>query len=435
MEEEIDINDLIVALWRKKILILIVTLVFFVIGVGLYYKNNKTDENINSNTKIDIMEENIDNGYYIESEFIFSKMVYKEFDGSLKISKLNIDSNIITILNTFAKSDNFLKNVFNELDINNIEIKDFKNNIVIVNAEKGDILTLVVIYDDKEKAIEISNKIMVEIKDKLTKLYDVGNIELIDGPKELDEDEVQVLFKKINSIEENSDEIKNVEKTKSPKKKIILVTAVGFVCVCGCIVVAELFNKSVKDIEQLEKATRSKTLVTIPKTNFDLSDKFNLLRVNLNNYKTVLVTSPENNDGKSFVSMNLAKSFAKSDKKTLIINSNYLFGNKFEKDLKVSDINNLTIAKIDSSENSETNDSIIEKRLKELEEIYDVIIVDSDNILESAKTLTIAKLVKNAVLVIAERKTKLENCIRAKNNIEDIGGNVIGNVLNKTIKK
>ena len=43
MEEEIDIKDLMVVLWKKKWIILITTIVFFIIGIILYGSDKKVD--------------------------------------------------------------------------------------------------------------------------------------------------------------------------------------------------------------------------------------------------------------------------------------------------------------------------------------------------------------------------------------------------------
>jgi MinD-like ATPase involved in chromosome partitioning or flagellar assembly len=76
----------------------------------------------------------------------------------------------------------------------------------------------------------------------------------------------------------------------------------------------------------------------------------------------------------------------------------------------------------------------MQETLSTLERLYDVIIIDSENVVESANTLAIAKIAKYSILVSCERKTKIADIIKAKNNIEDLGGNVIGNVLNKSYK-
>ena len=71
---------------------------------------------------------------------------------------------------------------------------------------------------------------------------------------------------------------------------------------------------------------------------------------------------------------------------------------------------------------------------KLLENLYDIVIIDSNNILDSASSLTIAKNLKYTILVVSARKTKIGNIVRAKNDIEDVGGIVLGTVYNNSEK-
>ena len=72
----------------------------------------------------------------------------------------------------------------------------------------------------------------------------------------------------------------------------------------------------------------------------------------------------------------------------------------------------------------------MDETLAMLERLYDVIIIDSENVVDSANTLAVAKIAKYSILVCKNGKTKIPNLIIAKNNIEDVGGNVVGTVLN-----
>lgn len=231
----------------------------------------------------------------------------------------------------------------------------------------------------------------------------------------------------------------------------------GFILSCGIIVIIELFDTSIKDQDYLEKITKSKTLVRLPKSTLDTSDRFKILRVNLNECRKILVTSPEKNDGKSFVSFKLAESYAKLGRKVLLIDLNKN-NNENVKDYNGDGL----IEYLKSNENSTTNyiagtniknldmllagkdltnqEELLESykmkdTLKLLENLYDVLIIDSNNVLESACTLAITRLVRYSILVVSERKTKVENIIRAKSSIENVGGELLGIVYNNSMKK
>jgi capsular exopolysaccharide synthesis family protein len=285
----------------------------------------------------------------------------------------------------------------------------------------------------------------------LNELYSINGIIVVDEPYILSESEINNLS---DHIDVKTSEIVQSTNKGINIKKIVLFAVIGFVLGCGIVVVFELFNETVKTEEDLENATKLKTLVKINNTDEDISEKFKILRVNIKECKTILITSPEKKDGKTFVAENLEKSFAMLGKKVILLDltknenelikkyngkglSDFLLGqDKFiEKYAVESEINNLSILPV-GSKMSNLTELLEEPKMKEtlstLEQLYDVVIIDSDNVLESPNTLAIAKISKYSILVSSERKTKLENVVKAKVNIEDVGGSVIGNILNKT---
>ncbi len=467
MEEEIDIKDLMVALWRKKIFIIVATIIFLIIGVILYGRNTKSK-------KVDINEDEVQVSSVEFEEITLSEMKFSKTKFILERGiaesqeyqttyKLSIDNSVISNFNEFAKSTSFLKSTLEKIGYTEeFNIDDLKN-LISITGGGSDVITLTVGFKDQENAIKISNEILSELTNKTNTLYRIEKITVIDGPTALDEEENDEM---INSIalgatvnkKENKEVAPEVDKEESsPKKKIILVTVVGFVLACGFVIVRELFDETIKSEETLEKVTNSKTLVKLPKTEFDLSDRFKLLRVNLNECKTILVTSPENGDGKSFVANSLAKSYAKLGKKVILIdlvkNSSGIVkdydgngltdflesnDNSVNNYIKQTSVDNLDM--ILAGQNLVNQAELLESykmkdTLKLLENTYDVIIIDTGNVLDSASTLTLARIVKISILVVSERKTRIENIIRAKNNIEDVGGIVVGTVYNNTMKK
>ena len=446
MEEEIDIKDLMLAIWRKKWISLI-----------YYIKNNETEDKLFGSENTELSNIN-----YVETDLVFASPNQNENMINQYTYKVTIDSSVISNLNAFATSKSFLKVVLQELDVDDkIDIKDVQAGINIFGSENSDIMTLVVALEDKDVAQKISNKILNELTNKINKVYKIEEIITVNGPTLLDKEGIEEvkdeIKKSINIDENNKTSNKEGETSGSLKKKVILITIVGFVLACGVVVMEELFDGTVKDEEILEKATNSKTLAKIPKNSNDIDNKFNILRVNVNECKTILVTSPEKMDGKSFVANNLAKAFARLGKKVVLVdlekNSSELIKkfdgrglvdylrskeNFVEKYIVETTEKNLSVllSGKDLTNQTELLDSDkMKETLEILGRLYDVIIIDSSNVLESANTLTIAKKIKYTILVVSERKTSLKNVIKAKNNIEDIGGIIIGNVFCSSIKK
>lgn len=485
MEEEINIKDLVVVLWRKKVIIIIATLVFSLIGLFLYLKGDKTVVD-DSNKKADntIVEDNYDNNnddeeddkefFYAITSFMFdigkSETIEYDNEGGTVTTqttfKLGIDDNVINNLNNFATSNTFINSVLEKIEFDEEEkYSNIKSNIIFYKNGPGDIINLIVRLNNKDNCIELSNMILDEVKIQINKLYKISDLIILDSPTIIeDEDELELISKvyKNDKKVENDKKGENDNSTQNgktivskSKKKIVLFAALGFSLSCFCIIIKELFDETVKNETELEKATSLKTLTVIPKDNANIFDYIKLLRVNISNCKTILITSAEKGDGKTFISNKLAESFAKLGKKVILVdlvnNSNklvskyngkgltdYLASNDkiVEKYALETSIKNLSILFAGNNLENKTElfeSAKMEETLDILEKVYDIVIIDSSNVIESADTLAVAKISKYTVLVTLERKTKLYNIIKAKNNIEDIGGNVIGTVLNNTL--
>jgi tyrosine-protein kinase Etk/Wzc len=127
----------------------------------------------------------------------------------------------------------------------------------------------------------------------------------------------------------------------SPKRKIVYPVAciIGLIVVVGIVYLKGMISTKVqgkKDLEKLgipyvgdvPKIDLKERLVVKPNDNSPVSEAFRLARTNLsfmlgasveNKAKMLFVTSTISKEGKSFISLNLAATYALSDKKVLLI--------------------------------------------------------------------------------------------------------------------
>ena len=146
--------------------------------------------------------------------------------------------------------------------------------------------------------------------------------------------------------------------------------------------------------------------------------------------KLILVTSPAESEGKSFIAINLASSFAQSNKRTLLVDCDLrrpTIHTKMEVDkqpgladylsrkLKLDDLtrktrkNNLSI--ITSGAIPPNPAELFESKafidfLKEIREFFDIIILDSPPIIAVVDSEILAKQVDGTLLVISADKTE-----------------------------
>ena len=205
-----------------------------------------------------------------------------------------------------------------------------------------------------------------------------------------------------------------------------------------------------------------------PKSIF--SEAIKTIRTNLafsaidSEMKMILNTSPEAGDGKSFISANLAVAYAQEDKKVLLIDcdlrkgrqheifevmnltsggySNLILNYKDDMDLNeyVVVTNNKNISLLPTGPTppnpvellaSENNKKLLEKLRKQ----YDIIILDCPPVIGLSDTSIMTKYSDANIIVVSNKKTKVENLSRAKKIFEQANAKITGVVINKASVK
>ena len=205
-----------------------------------------------------------------------------------------------------------------------------------------------------------------------------------------------------------------------------------------------------------------------PKSAF--SESIKTIRTNLqfllvgDDSKVILLTSPEPGDGKSFVSANLATAFTQENKKVLLIDSDLRKGRhhrlfKIEND-KSKGYSNLILS---SKDDNTITDFIVKTEIKNLDllpsgayppnpsellsssnnrelikklrSMYDVIILDCAPVLGLNDTLVMTKLSDVNVVVVTNKKTKLESLDQVNKNFARANAKIDGVILNKVKQK
>ena len=212
-----------------------------------------------------------------------------------------------------------------------------------------------------------------------------------------------------------------------------------------------------------------KEVITHQDPKSPISEIFKTLRTNIQfmstkgKLKTILVTSTLPGEGKSWVSSNLAVTFAQAGKRVVLIDADMRKGRQYAI-FGISPTPGLSnlLSGIEEKENNITNtmaDYIQETEvenlyvlsagnippnpselliapqmvnlLEQLKDMCDVIIIDGTPSQLVTDSLILTRLVDSTIIVTANKQTKKEDLKKVINNIQNVGGKISGIVLNK----
>lgn len=212
-----------------------------------------------------------------------------------------------------------------------------------------------------------------------------------------------------------------------------------------------------------------KELIAAREPKSPVSELFRTLRTNIqfmntkSGLRSLLITSTSPSEGKSWISSNLATTFAQAGKKVILVDcdmrkgrlfsvfgtapvpglSNYLSGvssngERGEEDIvsyiRKTEVPNLYLITAGSVPPNPSELLVSEKMaetMPKLEELCDIVIYDGTPTNLVTDALIISRNVDTTIIVCAYKQTKIDELERVKRDILNVGGKIAGVVINK----
>lgn len=215
-----------------------------------------------------------------------------------------------------------------------------------------------------------------------------------------------------------------------------------------------------------DKSASKDKLVTKYESQSAYAESFRYIRANIDfagidqEYKSIMITSPDPDSGKSLISANLAITYAALEKKTLLIDldlrkptvhkifpecySSYGLTGLLQDIVKVeeaivsADVPNLSVLPVGivpTDPAALINSAKMTALFNELYSEYDRIIIDTPPVMAVSDAQTIASWVDGTILIIRNNYTKQDNAKKALQKLEVAGTKVIGTIFNNTQMK
>ena len=183
--------------------------------------------------------------------------------------------------------------------------------------------------------------------------------------------------------------------------------------------------------------------------------------------RTLLVTSTEPDEGKTFVASNLATTFALTGQRVLLLEADLrrptlhrrwketrapgltealkAFSDALAqgdgealaavealiRPTRVEGLGLLTAGAEVTTSSELLNSQTFQRLLAALSEVYDVVVVDTPPVLTVADAAVIARQVDGVIMIAVSGQTRLPSAARAIERVQSVGGNLLGLVINR----
>lgn len=440
--ESVDLMEILYSLKKRWSLILMITIVITLI-VGIY-------------------------SFFIATpvyESTVSIYVFKELSAdqtATTYNELQLNNQLAKNYSVLISSKNVLNEVISNLNMGDvITYEQLKDNIAVTLEQGTSYLLVKVSNTDSQQAANIANEIANVFSYKVKEIMNIDNVKVIDV------------------AEPNFSPV-------SPNKKLNMVIAVIIGLIVGVVIAIaiDFFDTRIKYPEDIKRKYDLPIVGTIPDIDKDDDDdddevfvnadnqylisvdstlfesyrntRTNIMFSNVDNpYKSYLVTSSIPGEGKTSCTCNLAISFAKAGKKTIIVDID-LRRPRLHRAFKINTVKGLTsILAADVDYQRVIQKGVIENLdvlpagirppnpaellgsaamsnlIANLENDYDVVLFDSPPVSVFTDAATVAGKIDAVVYVVSSGVAHYNELNRGLENLKNVNANLIGVIMTR----
>lgn len=439
--EEINIRDFLNYL-KKYVLVIVAVSLVLIIGVFIYDKSIKKPL------------------YTTYTTIILTKSNETQTGTTITQNDILLNQKLVETYSKIIKSKLVLEQVISETGVT-YTAEELSKNVSVEAYENTEMLKISVTDQDPELAANIANSIAQVFSGEIAKIYQINNISVVD-------------------VAVTPEEVSN----NTLKRDLLLALFVSIFGTIGVVFVVYYFDDTVKLTDDLEEEIGMPVVAKVFKSDIGsknnrkiellaqkypksvVSESIKTLRTNLQfssvdeDIKTILITSSIPGEGKSFISANLAISFAQTDKRVLIVDCDMrkgrqhrifkLSNSKGLSNLLIDDMTNLkdyinktsvpgvhviTRGTVPPNPSELLNSKKNADLLRVLKAKYDVIIYDGVPCNGLPDSIIMSKLVDKVLIVSSDSMTPKSVLESTKKQLESVNAPVAGDVLNNVNRK
>lgn len=439
--EEINIRDFLNYL-KKYVLVIAAVALVLIIGVFIYDKSIKKPL------------------YTTYTTIILTKSNETQTGTTITQNDILLNQKLVETYSKIIKSKLVLEQVISETGVT-YTAEELSENVSVEAYENTEMLKISVTDQDPELAANIANSIAQVFSGEIAKIYQINNISVVD-------------------VAVTPEEVSN----NTLKRDLLIALFIGIFGTIGVVFVVYYFDDTVKLTDNLEEEIGMPVVAKVFKSDVGsknnrkvellaqkypksvVSESIKTLRTNLQfssvdeDIKTILITSSIPGEGKSFISANLAISFAQTDKRVLIVDCDMrkgrqhrifkLSNSKGLSNLLIDDMTNLkdyinktsvpgvhviTRGTVPPNPSELLNSKKNADLLRVLKAKYDVIIYDGVPCNGLPDSIIMSKLVDKVLIVSSDSMTPKSVLESTKKQLESVNAPIAGDVLNNVNRK
>ena len=439
--EEINIRDFLNYL-KKYVLVIAAVALVLIIGVFIYDKSIKKPL------------------YTTYTTIILTKSNETQTGTTITQNDILLNQKLVETYSKIIKSKLVLEQVISETGVT-YTAEELSENVSVEAYENTEMLKISVTDQDPELAANIANSIAQVFSGEIAKIYQINNISVVD-------------------VAVTPEEVSN----NTLKRDLLLALFVSIFGTIGVVFVVYYFDDTVKLTDDLEEEIGMPVVAKVFKSDIGsknnrkiellaqkypksvVSESIKTLRTNLQfssvdeDIKTILITSSIPGEGKSFISANLAISFAQTDKRVLIVDCDMRKGRQHRifklsntkglSNLLIDDMTNykdyinktsiknlyvMTRGTVPPNPSELLNSNKNSELIKILRSKFDIIIFDGVPCNGLPDSIIMSKLVDKVLIVSSESVTPRSVLESTKKQLKNVEAPVAGDVLNNVNRK
>ena len=222
--EDLDLKELFMVFWNKKVQIVLIIAIFAVIGI--IYTIGFVTPLYTSSTRILLVGQNSDDS--------------NTTSDSITATDLTLNSKLVSTYSELITSTDVVRKVISNLGIN-VSENELKNSIKVSSVKDTEIIRISVTNKNPSYACKIANEIVNVFADKVAEIYNINNVNVVEKAEE-------------------STTPSNINHTKD----VIIFVCIGIVVAIIYALIANMLDNTVKSREEIEKTYKIPVIAEIP---------------------------------------------------------------------------------------------------------------------------------------------------------------------------